>query len=67
MAARTKVVLTTVGPYQLYGAEVVAACVEAGTDYVDLCGEVPFMRATIDAHEARAKETGARIVFLHGL
>jgi short subunit dehydrogenase-like uncharacterized protein len=67
MAARTKVVLTTVGPYQLYGAEVVAACVEAGTDYVDLCGEVPFMRATIDAHEARAKETGARIVFSTGL
>lgn len=66
LAARTKVVLTTVGPYQLYGAEVVAACVEAGTDYVDLCGEVPFMRATIDAHEARAKETGARIVFSTG-
>src|SRR6056300_356721 len=42
LAERTKVVLTTVGPYQLYGAEVVAACVEAGTDYVDLCGEVPF-------------------------
>lgn len=66
MAERTRVVLTTVGPYQLYGSEVVAACAEAGTDYVDLCGEVPFMRATIDAHEARAKETGARIVFSTG-
>ncbi|MEE4300100.1 MAG: saccharopine dehydrogenase NADP-binding domain-containing protein, partial [Pseudomonadales bacterium] len=66
MAERTRVVLTTVGPYQLYGAEVVAACAEAGTDYVDLCGEVPFMRATLDAHEARARETGARIVFSAG-
>ena len=66
MAERARVVLTTVGPYQLYGGEVVAACAEAGTDYVDLCGEVPFMRQTIDAHEARAKETGARIVFSTG-
>ena len=66
MAERAKVVLTTVGPYQLYGGEVVAACAEAGTDYVDLCGEVPFMAATIAEHEAKAKETGARIVFSTG-
>ena len=39
MVANTKVVLTTVGPYQLYGSELVAQCAAAGTDYVDLCGE----------------------------
>ncbi|HSG90284.1 MAG TPA: saccharopine dehydrogenase NADP-binding domain-containing protein [Pseudomonadales bacterium] len=66
MAGRTRVVLTTVGPYQLYGGPVVAACAAAGTDYVDLCGEVPFMRQTIDAHESMAQHTGARIVFSTG-
>lgn len=66
MCARTRVVLTTVGPYQLYGSELVAACAEAGTDYVDLCGEPAWMREMIDAHDARAKETGARIVFSCG-
>lgn len=66
MVGRTRVVLTTVGPYALYGGPVVAACAEAGTDYVDLCGEVPFMRQTIDAHAAKAQETGARIVFSTG-
>jgi short subunit dehydrogenase-like uncharacterized protein len=39
MAQRTKVIITTVGPYQLYGEPMVAACAKAGTDYVDLCGE----------------------------
>jgi len=66
MCNRTRVVLTTVGPYQLYGKELVAACAETGTDYVDLCGEPACMREMIDAHDARAKETGARIVFSCG-
>ena len=66
MCNRTRVVLTTVGPYQLYGKELVAACAETGTDYVDLCGEPAWMREMIDAHDARAKETGARIVFSCG-
>ena len=66
MCKRTRVVLTTVGPYQLYGPELVAACAETGTDYVDLCGEPAWMREMIDAHDARAKETGARIVFSCG-
>ena len=61
-----KVVLTTVGPYQLYGNELVAACAEAGTDYVDLCGEPAWMRQMIDKHEAAAKASGARIVFSCG-
>lgn len=66
MAARASVVLTTVGPYQLYGSDLVAACVETGTGYVDLCGEPAWMREMIDAHEATAKRTGARIVFSCG-
>lgn len=66
LARRARVVLTTVGPYQLYGAPLVAACARAGTDYVDLCGEPTWMRAMIDAHEAEAKASGARIVFSCG-
>ena len=66
MCNRTRVVLTTVGPYQLYGPELVAACAETGTDYVDLCGEPAWMREMIDAHDERAKQTGARIVFSCG-
>ncbi len=62
----TKVVLTTVGPYQLYGEPLVAACAAYGTDYVDLCGEPAWMRLMIDAHEEAAKKSGARIVFSCG-
>src|SRR4051794_39298234 len=51
MVQRTKAVLTTVGPYQLYGSDLVAACAETGTDYLDLCGEPAWMRQMIDAHE----------------
>jgi len=63
---QTRLVLTTVGPYQLYGNELVAACASAGVDYVDLCGEPAWMRHMIDAHEAAAKASGARIVFSCG-
>jgi len=66
MVARAKVVITTVGPYQLYGEPLVAACAEAGTDYVDLCGEPAWMRQMIDAYGERAKASGARIVFSCG-
>mgnify|MGYP003556699817 FL=1 len=61
MAKRANVILTTVGPYQLYGNELVAACVANGTDYTDLCGEPAWMRQKIDAHDAAAKASGARI------
>ena len=66
MVKRTKVVLTTVGPYQLYGNELVEACVANGTDYTDLCGEPAWMRQKIDQHEEAAKASGARIVFSAG-
>ncbi len=63
---RTRVVLTTVGPYQLYGSELVAACARSGTDYADLCGEPAWMREMIDAHHEHAKASGARIAFSSG-
>ena len=66
MAARAEAIVTTVGPYQLYGSELVGACARAGTAYLDLCGEPVWMRRMIDAHEAEAKRTGARIVFSCG-
>ena len=59
-------VLTTVGPYQLYGSGLVAACVRAGTAYADLCGEPGWMREMIDMHEDAAKASGARITFSCG-
>lgn len=62
MTARTQVVVSTVGPFALYGSELVAACVENGTHYCDLTAEPQWIRAMIDAHESRARETGARIV-----
>ncbi len=66
MCSRTKVVLTTVGPYQLYGDKLVAACVKTGTDYADLCGEPAWMREQIDLHHDAAKKSGARITFSSG-
>lgn len=62
MCARTQAVITTVGPYQLFGEPLVKACVETGTDYVDLSGEPAWMVDMIDRYHAKAKETGARIV-----
>jgi short subunit dehydrogenase-like uncharacterized protein len=66
LAVDASVVCSTVGPYALYGRELVAACVEAGTDYCDLTGEAQFVRAMIDAHHERAAATGARIVHCCG-
>ena len=66
MVDRASVVLTTVGPYQLYGNELVAACAERGTDYVDLCGEPAWMHQMIAVHSAAAEKSGARIIFSCG-
>jgi short subunit dehydrogenase-like uncharacterized protein len=66
MVKQTQCVLTTVGPYQLYGSNIVKQCVDHGTDYVDLCGEPGWMHEMINEHAEGAKETGARIVFSCG-
>ena len=66
MAGRTKVVLTTVGPYQLYGTPLVEACAATGTDYVDLCGEPAWMRDVIEDFGGLSKASGARIVLSCG-
>lgn len=62
MVTACKVVITTVGPYQLYGDELVKQCAEHGTDYVDLTGEPSWMHGTIARYSAAAKASGARIV-----
>jgi short subunit dehydrogenase-like uncharacterized protein len=66
LAARTAVVVTTVGPYRAHGLPLVGACAAAGTDYCDLAGEVLFIREAIDRHEAVAAGSGARIVHTCG-
>ncbi|MCD2197154.1 saccharopine dehydrogenase NADP-binding domain-containing protein [Actinomycetospora endophytica] len=62
MAASTTALATTVGPYAKYGLPLVEACAAAGTHYADLTGEATFAREAIDATDARAQATGARIV-----
>jgi len=62
MAQSTKVIISTVGPYQLYGNELVAACARSGTDYCDLAGEPNFILDQIEANNDQAKQTGARII-----
>ena len=62
LAARTRVVATTVGPYRQYGLPLVEACAAAGTHYADLAGEVLFMREAIDRYHEAAAASGARIV-----
>ena len=62
MAKRTRVVITTVGPYTKYGLPLVAACAAAGTDYADLTGETTFIRDSIEQYHKQAVDTGARIV-----
>jgi short subunit dehydrogenase-like uncharacterized protein len=62
LAAKTRVVATTVGPYGLYGKNLLAACVHQGTDYCDLTGETPFIRWAIDEYNEAAKKSGTRIV-----
>jgi len=62
LCERTHVVLTTVGPYALYGSDLVEACVNSGTHYCDLAGEVQWIRKMIDTHHDRARDSGAKIV-----
>ena len=66
LAAATRVVVSTVGPYALHGSTLVAAVAAAGTDYCDLTGEPQWIRKMIDAHSAEAEASGARIVHACG-
>jgi len=66
LMSKTRLVISAVGPYQLYGNELVKACAESGVDYVDLCGEPAWMRHMIDQHQATAEKSGARLVFSCG-
>ncbi|WP_328437349.1 saccharopine dehydrogenase NADP-binding domain-containing protein [Streptomyces sp. NBC_00444] len=66
LAGHARVLATTVGPYVTYGEELVAACADAGTDYIDLSGEPEFVDLTYVRHDARARETGARLVHACG-
>jgi short subunit dehydrogenase-like uncharacterized protein len=66
LAARAKVVITTVGPYAKYGEPLVRACAEVGADYVDLTGEPGFADAMIERYQARAVQSGAKIVHACG-
>jgi short subunit dehydrogenase-like uncharacterized protein len=66
LCASTRVVVSTVGPYALYGEPLVRACAESGTDYCDLTGEVQWIRRMMQRHEAAARTSGARIVHCCG-
>lgn len=66
MCENARVIISTVGPYALYGEPLVRACVEAGTDYCDLTGEVQWIRKMIEAYEEQARSSGARIVHCCG-
>lgn len=62
LCTQTRVVISTVGPYALYGEPLVKACAETGTDYCDLTGEVHWVKRMIERYERLAQQTGARIV-----
>jgi short subunit dehydrogenase-like uncharacterized protein len=66
MARRTRVVLSTAGPFQLYGDTLVSACAATGTDYADLTGESNWIARMLNLHEETAKKTGARLLFSAG-
>ena len=66
MASRTRVVLNLVGPFTIYGEPVIEACIAAGADYVDLTGEIGFIRRMIDAHQDAARAAGVKVVNVSG-
>jgi short subunit dehydrogenase-like uncharacterized protein len=66
VAANTAVVLSTAGPFALYGSELVAACARQGTHYVDITGETPWVHDMIAQHHDQARRSGARIIPLCG-
>src|SRR5204863_8391998 len=66
MAARAKVILNLVGPYTRYGRPVIAACVAEGASYLDLTGEIPFVREMIEEFDGPARDAGVKIVEVSG-
>jgi len=66
MCGQTRVVISTVGPYALYGEALVKVCAQTGTDYCDLTGETQFIRRMVDKYEKDAQASGARIVHCCG-
>ena len=66
LVENTKCVLTTVGPYQLYGNKIIRTCISSGTDYVDLCGEPGWMHKIISECSDDASKSGARVIFSCG-
>ena len=62
MASRTRVILSTAGPYALCGTPIVAACVAADTDYVDINGEIPWVRDIVAEYDAAAASKGTLLV-----
>ncbi len=62
LVARTRVVLSCAGPYQLYGTPLLAACAASGTHYADLSGELGWMWEMIQSHDAIARRTGAALL-----
>ncbi len=66
MAGQTRVVISTVGPYALYGSPLVEACARNGVDYVDLTGETQWIYRMLNAHEITAQQSGARIIHCCG-
>ena len=62
MCLGTKAVVSTVGPYALYGETLVKVCAETGTDYCDLTGEAQWIRRMLSRYEDEARKSGARIV-----
>lgn len=66
LCAQTRVVVSTVGPYALYGEPLVQACVNNGTDYCDLTGETQWIKKMIEKYESQAQQSGSRIVHCCG-
>lgn len=66
MASRARVVVNLVGPYTRYGTPVIEACVKGGASYVDLSGEIPFVRRINEGFDERAREAGVKVVQVCG-
>lgn len=62
LVQQTEVILTTAGPYSLYGSNIVAACAKYGIHYVDITGESPWVRDMLDLHGSTARKMGAKII-----